>query len=74
MTGSDDRAVRAELLLREHGIPGSRVTATGAVGEIAAIRAPAADPVDLARLAPAIRALGFRFIALDPPTNDEDAS
>ncbi|HWV56049.1 MAG TPA: hypothetical protein VNZ57_01135 [Longimicrobiales bacterium] len=71
MTTNDERAVRAEALLGRHGIAGARVVPLGAYGEIAAIRAPAADPADLARLAPEIRALGFRYVALDPPANDE---
>lgn len=64
--GSDDRAAAAERCLAAHGLSHARVVALGPAGEIAAVRAPASDAAALARLAPELRAPGFRYVALDP--------
>src|SRR5690606_17593630 len=55
----DPRVREAERLLAERGVAGARVGVAGHQREIAAIVAP---PVGLA---PAIRALGFRYVALE---------
>lgn len=65
-----EREGRAEGLLAEVGITGGRVTAEGQESEIAALRVPAACHEWLLgpqgrRLAERIRALGFRYVALD---------
>lgn len=65
----DDRTVAAESLLGEHGLR-AEVAAEGPDGEIAAIRtgAPAWERMmegESAALVAAIRALGFRYVALD---------
>ncbi len=61
----DARVDAAVRLLRERGLPTARVRAAGREGEIAAIEAPAAHAPALAALAPELRALGFRYVALD---------
>jgi PP-loop superfamily ATP-utilizing enzyme len=60
----------AERLLAERGLAGARVTAEGSDGEIAAIRLPEGAPSAVladadADLAKGIRALGFRYVAVD---------
>jgi hypothetical protein len=67
---SGESAAAAERLLAERGLSGARVTAEGPDGEIAAIRLPeGALPGVLAAadsgVAEAIRALGFRYVAVD---------
>lgn len=59
------RAAAAERLLAEAGIGGTRVRAAGRVGEIAAVEAPPGCVARVRELAPRIRALGFRYVALD---------
>lgn len=63
------RAVRA--LLRRAGLEGV-VDAVGLDGEIAAIRTGTEARETLARLAPEIRALGFRYVALEPRASNND--
>lgn len=64
-----DRSTAARLeaarrvLLRE-GIEG-RVRAVGVEGEIAAVTGPSRLRARLARVAPELRAMGFRYVALD---------
>lgn len=65
----DARAARAVQLLASHGI-GAEVTVEGHEGEIASIRVAADDwerlaGEDGARLAAEVKALGFRYVALD---------
>jgi len=60
----DSRVGRAEALLEREGIAAS-VTAAGLDGEIAAVRAGPEVLRELRRLAPRIRALGFRSVALE---------
>ncbi|HEY8483185.1 MAG TPA: hypothetical protein VIL13_01145 [Longimicrobiales bacterium] len=62
---SDPRIAQAERLLREHGIEGARVSAAGHQSEIAAVEVSAAHIARLVELAPEIKALGFRYVAVD---------
>lgn len=67
---ADERAVRAERLLAARGIPGARVSVEGHEREMAAIRVPGDAWERLAgdegtELAADVRALGFRYVALD---------
>jgi hypothetical protein len=67
---SDPRAAAAEALLRARGLAGATVRADGPEGEIAAIRLPESGPgallgADGAAAAAEIRALGFRYVAVD---------
>lgn len=55
---------QAQALLRAAGIDAS-IAVAGAQGEIAAVRAPADRLADVAAHAAAIRALGFRYVALE---------
>lgn len=64
-SAGDLRAAAAERLLRERGIPGARVSAAGHEDEIAAVVAPARCAARIAELAPEVKALGFRYVALD---------
>ncbi len=62
----DDPRVRAaERLLAERGVTGARVSVAGHERDIAAVVAPPETFARLVELAPAIRALGFRYIALE---------
>ncbi|HEX6940711.1 MAG TPA: hypothetical protein VF158_14945 [Longimicrobiales bacterium] len=65
MSGTDPRTGAVERLLRERGIEGAAVCAAGHEGEIAAVAAPLTRAAALAALAPEIKALGFRYVALD---------
>jgi PP-loop superfamily ATP-utilizing enzyme len=67
---ADPRIGRAERLLASRGIPGASVGVEGHEREIAAVRVPAGAWERLvgdegARLAAEVRALGFRYVALD---------
>lgn len=65
---ADERATRAERLLAERGFAGARVSAEGHEHEIAAVRVPAGAWERLARdaeVAGEVKALGFRYVALD---------
>jgi glutathione synthase/RimK-type ligase-like ATP-grasp enzyme len=64
-TERDERAARAQALLRRHGLHDAVVSTAGAAAEVAAIQAPPETAATLRRLAPALRALGFRYVALD---------
>ena len=59
-----ERERAAAAILVAAGIEAG-VTAAGASGEIAAVRAPADRLTEVATHAAAIRALGFRYLALD---------
>ena len=61
----DPRVEAAERLLAEQGVSGARVRVAGHEREVAAVVAPPATFARLVELAPAIRALGFRYIALE---------
>lgn len=66
----DDRVRAAERVVADEGIDGATVTVEGHEREIAAIRVSADDWDRLVgdtgvRLAERVRALGFRYVALD---------
>jgi hypothetical protein len=66
----DARRAAGESILREHGLAAARLDATGPEGEIAAIQVAPADwdallESDSAAVIAGIRALGFRYVALD---------
>lgn len=63
-----ERTERAAALLAGAGLVAS-VTAAGAEGEIAAVRCDPSLRERLARLAPEIRGLGFRYVALELDPN-----
>lgn len=67
----DARTDRAEGLLAEAGLAAS-VSAAGRDGEIAAVRAAPESVGELRRLAPRIRALGFRAVALELGSSEVD--
>ncbi|MDQ3521011.1 MAG: hypothetical protein M3434_01555 [Gemmatimonadota bacterium] len=67
---SDDRIVAAERVLAAHGLAGASLEAAGHTGEIAALAVPGAEWERLIgpegqRLSEGLRALGFRYVALD---------
>jgi PP-loop superfamily ATP-utilizing enzyme len=67
---ADPRIGRAERLLASRGVRGASVGVEGHEREIAAVRVPAGAWERLvgdegARLAAEVRALGFRYVALD---------
>lgn len=66
-----ERAEAAVQLLAREGLR-AEVTCAGLEGEIAAVCADPAIRSRLARLAPAIRSLGFRYVALEPLRQTED--
>lgn len=68
---AEDRLATARALLRAAGIEGG-VDAVGLDGEIAAIRSGPEAREPLARLAPQIRSLGFRYVALEPRASNDD--
>lgn len=64
------RLARAEAVLHQHGCTGARVSAAGIDGEIAAVALPeirfnALLGEQRESLAEQIRALGFRYVAVD---------
>lgn len=59
------RIAAVERLLRERGVEGAVVRAAGHESEIAAVEAPRESATVLAALAPEIKALGFRYVALE---------
>lgn len=64
---------RAAALLAREGCHDVRVEALGHEQEVLAVTAPAAARTRLAELAPRLRELGFRYVALDigaTPTED----
>ena len=76
MTDGDPRVPLAVAALAEAGIPGAEVTVEGHEREMAAVRVPAAAwermmGDDGARIAAAVKAAGFRYVALDLAHDDE---
>jgi hypothetical protein len=67
------RAHEATRLLVAAGID-ARVDCAGHEDEIAAVRAPAERLAEVAAFASAIRALGFRYVALEIGERPEPAS
>lgn len=65
LEGEDLRIGAARDLLRGHGLGEVRLTVAGNRQEIAALAAPAHLARQLAEVAPAIKALGFHYVALD---------
>jgi hypothetical protein len=63
MSGPDSRLDRLSALLEREGVTGASCTAAGAQCDIAVV--DGVEPLRLASLAPAIRALGFRFVAIE---------
>ena len=75
MSAGDARAAAAERLLAERGLA-AEVTVEGHEAEIAAIRAPAGAWERLlggegAELAAEVKALGFRYVAVDLEVGEE---
>lgn len=67
---SAERIAEAERVLAAHGLDGASVEAAGHTGEIAALAVPGAEwermvGPDGHRISEQIRALGFRYVALD---------
>lgn len=74
MTPNENLAARLEAvrrLLHSAGLAGVAVTAAGHRSEIAAVVAPASDLARLQELAPAVKALGFRYVALEQRAGGE---
>lgn len=74
-----ERERHVELLLSQLGLGGVRVSAIGHEREIAALTVPPSHFERLlgeegARLSARLRALGFRYVALDLATAPEDLS
>lgn len=63
--GGEVREARAAALLASEGLGGVRVEAVGHRQDVLVVAAPAAARERLASLAPRIRELGFRYMALD---------
>ena len=59
-----EREARARALLEGEGLP-ARVRSLGTEGEIAAVSAPLSAMDALRAAAPALRSLGYRYVALD---------
>jgi hypothetical protein len=75
----DPRVAAAERALAEHGVSGAMVEVEGHEREIAALRVPEGEwermmGPDGARLADAVKAAGFRYVALDLLTADAHAA
>lgn len=74
-----ERISAAERALAEAGVHGASVDAEGHEREIAAVRVPAADWERMmgpegATIAQAVKAAGFRYVALDlAPADDPSA-
>lgn len=66
-----DRVSAVRRVLDREGLPGE-VSAAGRDGEIAAVRGAPGLRSRLAGLAPEIRSLGFRYVALEPAEDNQD--
>lgn len=60
-----ERLARVQRLLDEAGLSGATVDVAGHASEIAAVTAPVSQVARLRELAPAVKALGFRYVALE---------
>jgi PP-loop superfamily ATP-utilizing enzyme len=74
---TDERIARAEIALAAEGVAGATVEAEGHDGGVAAVRVPAAEwerllGPDGQRVAQAVKAAGFRYVALDLRPADVD--
>lgn len=65
MTTGDVRSAAAQRLLEASGIAHAGVDTAGQAGDVAAVRAPLGEFERIAALAPALKRLGFRYVALD---------
>jgi PP-loop superfamily ATP-utilizing enzyme len=75
---TDSRIADAERLLAAHGVYGAEVSVEGHEREIAAVRVPDGAWERMmgdegAALAAEVKALGFRYVALDLSIADEPA-
>lgn len=64
MTEPDTRIGAAEAILAREGLPG-KVSVAGHAGDVAAVIVPPEHLARLAELAPELKALGFRYVAID---------
>lgn len=76
---TDERIGRAERVLAAHGVFGAAVTVEGHEREIAAVRVPDGAWGRMmgdegAAIAAEVKALGFRYVALDLDVDDEPAA
>ena len=65
----DLRLVRAERMLNEHGIAAA-VSVAGHEDDVIAIQADFSKLNELRELAPELKGLGFRYVALELDTED----
>ena len=68
MTANENDAARLQRvrrLLDFAGLTGAKVAVAGHESEIVAVAAPASELARLRELAPAMKALGFRYVALE---------
>jgi PP-loop superfamily ATP-utilizing enzyme len=75
---TDDRIGRAERVLAMHGVYGAEVSVEGHEREIAAVRVPDGAWARMmgdegAAIAAEVRALGFRYVALDLDVDGQPA-
>lgn len=68
-----DAVGAAGRLLREHGVSDASVRALGFGGSIAAVSAPAHSLERLRELAPALKRLGFAYVALELGAREDQA-
>ncbi len=68
MNAADARVGAIEAILAREGIAGSAAVA-GFAGDVAAVRVAPEALARLAELAPEIKALGFRYVALELPAD-----
>ena len=68
---TDLRVVRAERLLTDHGLPAA-VSVTGHADDVLAVQAPFTHLIELRSLAPKLKELGFRYVALELNTEERD--
>lgn len=76
---ADPRVTLALAALAEHGITGAEVSVEGHEREMAAVRVPAGAWERMmgdegARIAAAVKAAGFRYVALDLADDNEPDS
>lgn len=64
MSGADTRVAAIEAILAREGIAG-RAAVVGFAGDVAALTVAPDQLPRLAELAPEIKALGFRYVALE---------
>ncbi len=73
MSAPDTRAAAIQAILAREGIAGS-VAVVGFAGDVAAVTAPPEALARLAELAPEIKALGFRYVALELPAGGGESA